>query len=107
MVVAIDADALLARHEGEPRAELQQEGLELPDDRIFEVLLEVPVLETEETQQVWIAEDQVRRQLVVGAQGIELCADELSRFSRQRCSLVEHPLDLLVERPRIPPLDAA
>jgi hypothetical protein len=48
---------------------------ELAWDLVFEVLLDVPVLEAQEAQQVRIAEDQVRRELVVGAKRIQLRAD--------------------------------
>src|SRR5262249_19187192 len=62
VVVSVNGDALLPRDEGESDAELQNEALQLPDDGVLEVLLQVPIREPEEIQNVGIAEDEVRSQ---------------------------------------------
>jgi hypothetical protein len=59
-----DAEAALAADEGELAAELEQEGLEVVDERFLQVVLGILVLEAEELQ------DQRVAHLVVGREGI-------------------------------------
>src|SRR5213594_3294660 len=59
-----DPEAALAADEGEVAAEFEQEGLEVVDERFFQVVLGVLVLEAEELQ------DQRIAHLVVGREGI-------------------------------------
>jgi hypothetical protein len=52
VVVAVDDDALLPGNEGEAGAQLEQESLDLAQQRRFEVTLAVGVRQTEEVEQV-------------------------------------------------------
>ena len=57
-VVGIDLEAFLAGEEGKAVAEFEQEGFDLAEDGVFEILLEVAVAEAEEVEDVGIAENE-------------------------------------------------
>lgn len=68
-----------------------------------------PILlgQAEEVKEVWIAENQVRRQAILISQGSKLDADDLFRPLADCRAFKDHPLDLVLERPGTPPLRAA
>jgi len=102
-----DRDSLLASKKTEVRAQLQQELLQVAQDCAFEVLLAVSILQSEKVQQVRIAEDQIRADAILIAQSRQLFAGQVAWFSADRRSLVEHALNLALERPGAPPLKPA
>jgi hypothetical protein len=55
-VVAVDGHPLLAGDEGEALADLEEERLDVPQDRCFQVLLQVGVVEAESVEDQGIAE---------------------------------------------------
>jgi hypothetical protein len=93
--------------EGEPRAQLQDEALQLAEDGRFEVGFVVGVGQAEEVQNVRVAEDQVRRQLVLRAEGGQLALGKFGRLLRQGGTLEEHAANLGPQGPDAPALDAA
>jgi len=66
-VVGIDGNAELAGLEGEALSEFEEEDFEFAQDGVFEVLFEVAVPETEEVEDVGIAEEEVGGEFVLGA----------------------------------------
>ena len=62
-----DAQALLARNEGEIVAQLKQELLEAQDQRVFDVRLRVLIFQIQEFKNEWIS------QLLVGCQDLVDC----------------------------------
>jgi len=106
-VLAIDHDPLLAGDEREAGPELKEESLHLPEDGRLEVLLAVRVRQAQEVEEVRIAEDQVRRELVLRSQPGQFPLGELGGLPRQCRSFEEHPVDLGPERADAPPLDPA
>ena len=107
VVVTVEGDALLPLDEREAGAELEEEALDFAQQRRLEVLLAVGVAQAEEVEQVGVLEDEVRRDLVGGAERGQLLADERVGLLRERRALVEHAVDLLLQHARAPALDAA
>ena len=68
VVNPVHGDSLLPFEKGKPDTQFQDERLHFPQDRSFQVLFGVGVLEAKEVEQVGIAEDQVRRELVFFAE---------------------------------------
>jgi len=92
----------LAAHEAERAAELQQEGLELLDERVFELELRVLVLEVEELENEWVLDRLVGRHCVRRLCDLPLRQHSGPIFRKQR-SLVELALDLPIELSVRPP----
>ena len=91
-----DAQATLATDEGKLAAQLEEEGLEVVDERLFQIVLGVLVLETEELEDERIAH------LFVGAEGVAglcLCAlgEHGSLVPGEGGTLIELGGDLAVE----------
>src|SRR5258708_2053597 len=107
VVAAVDLHALLPFDEAEADTDLKDESLDLAQDGRLEIVLAVGVLQPEEVQHIRVAEDEVRRKLVVIAKFLQLRGDQTVRLFRQRCSLEEHGLDPSMECPNAPLLDAA
>src|SRR5580658_5288122 len=59
IILAVDDDPLLPGHKREADAKLKDEGFNLPNDGRFEVFFSVSVLESQEIEDVWVAENQV------------------------------------------------
>jgi hypothetical protein len=97
----------LTRHEGKAGAQLQQERLDLAQQRRFEVFFGITVLQAEDIEKVGIAKYQVWRQPVLRPQCIEFPSDEPVGFLRQRRALKQHAANLFFQRPRVPAFDAA
>ncbi len=76
-VVGVDGDAFLASEEGEAAAEFEQEGFDFPEDGVFDILFKVAVAQTEEVEDVGIAEDEGGGEPVFGAQGGEFGAGDV------------------------------
>jgi hypothetical protein len=68
-LVAADLEAVLAAHEGEPGAELEEEALEVSDESVFEFALGHVGTETEELQVVGILGDLLDQFGLAGRQG--------------------------------------
>ena len=51
-VVAVELDALLPGDEGKARAQLQQEGFQLPEDGVFQVTLQKAVGKPQKIQNI-------------------------------------------------------
>jgi hypothetical protein len=107
VIFLADDRALLACDEGEAAAQFQDEALQLTENGLFQVLLAVGVGEAEEIQEIRIAEDQIRRQPVLVAQGGQLLPRQLDGLFRERRALEEHALDLGAEGADAPALDPA
>ena len=80
VIPGVDLHPLLACDEAEAAAQLEDERLDLPQDRRLDVLFPEGVLESQEIEEVGIAEDEVGRQLVLLAQLLELQGREIRRF---------------------------
>src|SRR5579875_569224 len=106
-IFAINHDSLLTGDEREADPQLQDEPLHLPQDRRFQVLLAIRILEPQEIEEVRIAKDQVRRDCVLLPEPGQLLPDQLLGLPRQRRPLEEHPADLRPERPDVPALEPA
>src|SRR3982750_1613057 len=107
IVVAIQRDALLAFDEGEADAELQEKGLDLAQQSVFEIPFAVGISQAEKIENVGVPEDQVGSELVAFAQRLDLLRDELFRLLRKSGALVEHAVDAGAQSSYAPPLDAA
>ena len=103
-VLVADGHALLASDEGEVRAQLQQEPLQLPQYGRLKIVLAVGVLQPQEVQQIRVPEDQIGRHEVRLLQGLQLLSGQLLRLARYGRALVEHALDLLAQRSHAPAL---
>ena len=106
-VVGIDLDAGLASEEGEAAAEFEEEGFEFAQDGVLEVFLEVAVFEAEEVEDVGIAEDEVRGELVLAAEGGEFSPGDFFGLLGNSGALVEHGVDLVAQGAGAPALNAA
>lgn len=106
-VVGIDLNAFLAGKEGEAVAEFEQEGFNLAEDRVFEVLFEIAVVKAEEVEDVGILEDKGGRELVLAAKLGELGFGNSLRLSGNGGALIEHGADLLTKGADTPTLDPA
>ncbi len=98
---------LLPLDEGKAGAEFQEEGFDLAENGRLKVFFAVGVLEPEEIEDIRIAEDEIGRQRVAVAEGLQFLFDQFFRLLRDGRTLVEHRLDALLQRPRAPALDAA
>jgi hypothetical protein len=107
VVHPVDRHSLLPRDEGEVRPQLRDEPFQLPQDRLFQVPLVVGVLQAQEVEHVVVAEHQVGAHPVLVPQRLQLLHGDGFGLSRDRRPLKEHPLDLLPERARAPPLGNA
>ena len=92
----VHADPLLPRDEGETRAELEQERLQVADESLLEVGFAVLVLQVEELQQVRRSDLLSRRDGVPGPRGLPPLEHQVLP-SRRREPLVELGADLPVE----------
>lgn len=63
-------------------------------------------MQFEEIEGIGVVEDQIRSQPVGIAQLLQLVLDNLLGFPGKGGALVEHGIDLLLERPRAPRFDA-
>ena len=75
-VLPADHDAFLPGEEGELRAELQQEALELAKNCRLQVLLGISIVQTEKIEQVGVFEDQIRGKPIALPQHRELLRNE-------------------------------
>jgi hypothetical protein len=91
-----DAKPALTPDEGEIPAELQEEGLEVQDERLLQVILRVLVLEVEELEDVWILDLLLGRDAVFGS-GASALRQHRDLVAGQRCALVELRADLSIE----------
>lgn len=80
VVVDVEGDPLLPFDESEPSAEFEQNRLDLAEDGCFEVLLAVGVFQTEEVEDIRIAENEIGRERVVVAESFEFLLDQLFGF---------------------------
>jgi len=107
VIPAVNLHPLLALHETETHAELQNKRLHLAQDGRFDVLLRVGVLQPKEIEQIRIAEHQGGGQLVLLAQLLQFHLGQFGGFPRQRRALEQHGLHFLVQGARIPSFDTA
>ncbi len=107
VVHAVDRNPLLTLEEGKADAKFQDERFHFAEDGGLQVLLGVGVLEAEEVQQVRIAENEVRGQLILVAQFPKFLLGELRRLAGKGGAFEQHRVDLLAQRPCAPSFDAA
>ena len=89
VVVAVEGDSLLPLHEGKSCPEFEEEVLDLPQNRRFEILLAIGIRKLEEVEHVGIPEHERRREFVLLAERRKLFADEFLRFFRERRALIK------------------
>ena len=75
VIIIVYLNALLSCNEGETCAQLKDEVFHLPHDRIFDILLKVAVFQSKEVKEIRIPEDQIRREFVLSAKGVEFLTD--------------------------------
>jgi hypothetical protein len=97
-----DAQPSLASDEREVSAEFEQKGLELGDQRVFEVALRVLVLETEELEDEGVLDLFFWRHAVLGL-GHGPLPEHRGLVPGEGSALVELALDLVLELPNGPP----
>lgn len=86
----------MAADEREVTTELEEEGLEVPDERLLDVGLRVLVLETEELEDIGILDLVLGRHVVLGTCGRTL-GEHLRLVAGESRPLVELRVDLSVE----------
>src|SRR5208337_4194219 len=103
----VDEDALLAGEEGEVTPQLQDERLQLAEDRLLYVLFEVGAGQTQEVEEIGVAKDQVGRHLVLVPERGDVPGDQLVRLLAYGRPFEQQVANLVPERPSAPPLGPA
>jgi len=88
--------ALLPRDEGKSRAEFQQKLLHLSQDRVFQIALQIAVVQSEKIEYVRIFEDDLGRERLGFLQLRKFMPDHIGGLSRKCTALEQHRLDAFV-----------
>ena len=107
VVDPIHGNSLLPFQKGEPDAQFKDERLHFPQNRGFQVLFRIGILEAEEVKQVRIAKDEIRRQFVFLSKFLSVPFQRVFPVSGKSRTFKEHGLDFCLKRPGVPSLDAA
>src|SRR5689334_17374804 len=83
VIFVVDDDALLPGNEGEAGAQFEDESLHLAQDGAFEILFAVGVGQAEKIEEIRVAKNQVGRQRVFLAQGLQLLPGQLGGLPRE------------------------
>ena len=94
VILAIDNHTLLAGHEAETVAQLDDELLQVSNKAVFKVSFAIHTLQACKLQEIRALEHKIRRHHIIVSQGGEFLLDKLFWLAANGCALVEHAINL-------------
>ena len=83
VIVAVHLNPFLAGDERKAHAQIENELLQLPQNGVFQVLFQIPVLDPEEFEKIGVAKHQIRREPIILAQSAQAAHAPRGTFRRR------------------------